>query len=71
MKFPKNRANVFHVVRYHYVSNGEMGGGINVGTFSDVGNADDFRGACEQEWRDKLGDEANTLFLVEMGTFYG
>jgi hypothetical protein len=71
MKFPKNKSNVFHVARYNYEGNGDLRFAANCGTFANISDADDFRGACEQEWRDKLGDDANVLFRVEMGTFYG
>jgi hypothetical protein len=61
MKFPKTRATVFVVVR------GE--GEALVGVFSDYEEAEDYRGACEQEWIDKTGH--SYPFFVRSSTFYG
>lgn len=61
MKFPKNRATVYAVVR------GE--GEAIVGVFPDYADAEDFRGECEQEWIDKTG--RSYPFFVRATTFYG
>ena len=67
MKFPKNRANVFVVERVdpNYSS-------VVCGVFADQHEAEDYRGACEQEWKDKFDDWNRTpLFKVSISTFYG
>jgi len=61
MKFPKNRATVYLVVR----GNGEAFCGV----FATPEEADDYKGACEQEWLDKTGKYYP--FFVRSSTFYG
>lgn len=59
MKFPKNRASVFVVLREDSV----------LGVFADLDDAEDFRGASEQEWIDKTGEKP--FIRVTISTFYG
>lgn len=61
MKYPKNRELMYVVVR------GE--GEALVGAFSDYNAAEDYRGACEQEWLDKT--DRNYPFYVRLVTYYG
>ncbi|MDE3022300.1 MAG: hypothetical protein KGI54_10605 [Pseudomonadota bacterium] len=70
MKFPKHRANVFVVQRSPVSFNdGMYGGGVVVGVFPTSEGADEFKGACEQEFVDK-GLKGCFLFDVTMSTFY-
>ena len=59
MKFPKNRATVYVVLRHDSVC----------GVFAELEEADDYRGACEQEWLEKTGKKV--YFRVQVSTFYG
>ena len=69
MKFPKNRANLYLVVRETYdYSNSDK---AVLGAFSDCEEADNFKDACQQEWLDKVGDLKNVDFEVELTTYYG
>lgn len=61
MRFPKNRANLYLVVRLNTRT--------VVGSFSNTEDADDFATACEQEWLDKVGEEMP--HRVELTTYYG
>lgn len=60
MKFPKNRANLYVVVRED---------GALCGAFSEWEEAEDYRGACEQEFLDKTGKRA--LFYTRLVIYYG
>lgn len=68
MRFPKNRANLYLVERLDRRS---MQSTI-CGGFSEPEDADAFRDACEQEWKDKhIEDGGTVMFGVVMTTFYG
>jgi hypothetical protein len=60
MKFPKNRANLYEVVRED---------GALCGAWSNYDDAEDFRAACEQEFFEKTGHKVP--FYVKLTTFYG
>jgi hypothetical protein len=59
MKFPKNRANVYVVVR----------GDSVCGVFGNYDDAEDYAGACKQEWYEKTKQKLE--FKVVLSTFYG
>lgn len=59
MKFPKNRANVYVVQR----------GEAICGVFLHYDDAEDYAGACKQEWYDKTGQKLE--FKVSLATYYG
>lgn len=62
MKLPKNRANVYVVYR--------MGTHPAVcGVFTDYEDADNYAGACKQQWLERYGVSAE--FNVQLSTFYG
>lgn len=63
MKFPKNRASVYVVIR-----RGTHDDAV-VGVFADFDEANDYSGACEQQWLEKT--HAKVLFDVVLSTFYG
>lgn len=60
-----NRGNIFVVVR---VSNPHT---HVLGVFSDMDEADDYRGAMEQKWLEKVGVVEGVEFQVQMTTYYG
>jgi hypothetical protein len=65
MQFPKNRANLYVVVRADQSR-------VVCGAFADNDEATDYAGACEQEWKDRFPDWNHPpLFTVELTTFYG
>jgi general stress protein 26 len=67
MKFPKNRANCYVVVR-EIDSYMEMHSIL--GVFKDAVEADDYKDVCAAEWFEKTkGQPAN--FDVRISTFYG
>jgi hypothetical protein len=72
MKFPKNRANIYVVVRDDF-SDGigsRMTGTSILGVFSDLVEADNYKDACASEWFDKTkGEPAH--FDVTLSTYYG
>lgn len=61
MKFPKNRSDLYVVVR------GE--GEAICGAFSNYEAAEDYRGACEQEWLEKTS--VPVPYYVRLTTYYG
>lgn len=65
MKFPKNKANLFVVIR------NQNGAKANIGAFFNLEDADDFVGKCEQEFLDKVGPGHDFTFYVESLTYYG
>lgn len=65
MKFPKHRANLFIVTRFTPDGMFSICGG-----FPTPEEADDFRGACQQEWDEKTNG-AKALFEVQITTYYG
>ena len=66
MKLPKNKSSVYAVVRY----SGNLLPSVIIGVFLSMEAADNFAGACKQEWLDKGLFEANGIFGVELTTFY-
>ena len=66
MKFPKNRANLYLVVRTGY-----QGIVAVTGAFSEPIDADNYKDACAQEWFDKAGELTGVEFEVVLTTFYG
>jgi hypothetical protein len=70
MKFPKNRANLYVVVREDY----DGGGVFNVsllGGSSELEFAEDYKDSCQQEWLDKVGHLEGAKFVTRLTTFYG
>ena len=65
MKFPKNRANVYVIVR----SDRSNVFDAIVGVFANYDDAEDFAGACQQEWLEKTKQKLK--FEVKLSTFYG
>lgn len=65
MKTPKNRGNLYVVVR-------ELDGrpAALLGSFADAVEADDYKGAMAAEWFDKTRG-APASFAVLLVTFYG
>jgi hypothetical protein len=61
MKFPKNRETVYIVVRGY--------SDALCGVFANFEDAEDYKGACEQEWEDKTGKKQE--FYIRSSTFYG
>jgi ADP-ribose pyrophosphatase YjhB (NUDIX family) len=59
----KNRGTVFVVVR------GREAGAAVVGVFMDYDEAENYAGACEQQWLEKTG--ASVPFEVQLSTYYG
>ena len=62
MKFPKHRANIYLVQR-------EMDG-VVCGAFSTPEGADEFKGACEQEIKDRGLSSDTFKYYVALGTYY-
>lgn len=60
MRFPKNRASVYVVRR---------GEEAVCGVFKEYQEAEDYAGACEQQWLEKTGHRVR--FYVVISTFYG
>ena len=73
MKFPKNRANVFVVVREDTDEfRLQLLNTAILGVFGSLEEADNYKGACEQEWKEKMGDWTvdPPIFEIRMTTFY-
>lgn len=66
MKFPKNRANIYIVVRGNYDGNQVS----ILGAFADLVEADNYKDACAAEWFDKVKGKDTTSFDVMITTFY-
>lgn len=73
MKFPKNRANVYVVVRDDIPLYGDGFGNTSLlGVFSDLTEADNYKDACAAEWFDKVKiGGGNSTFEVRLSTYYG
>lgn len=69
MKFPKNRENVFVVMRYP-TSQATAKVGTPLGVFADWSEADNYASACAQELQEKIG-YGMYFCKVELTTFYG
>lgn len=65
-----NRGNVFVVVRNTF-GYSEYNASHVIGVFSEMDEADDYKGMCEQQWKEKVGDLDNVNFDVQMSTYYG
>ncbi len=65
MKFPKNRKNIYVVIR-------DIPGRrpAILGVFADLGQADDYKDACASVWTEASNDTA-AVFDVVISTFYG
>lgn len=74
MKFPKHRTNMFIVMRETYYNSDivydQLKDAVPVGVFANVADADNFRGACEQEFKEKGFDTKDYYFSVVMSTYY-
>ena len=64
MILPKNKTNLYLVVR-HCVGNTSV-----IGGFSEYEAADNFKDACQQEWKDLGATEKDVQFDVELTTYY-
>lgn len=67
-----NRGNAFVLVRHNldtcYHSNFPS---TTVGVFSELEDADDYKGMCEQQWIDKVGNLDSVEFEIQLTTYYG
>lgn len=74
MRFPKHRSNMFVVMRETYYNSpvvyDQLKDSVPVGLFTSAEAADDFRGACEQEFKEKGFDEKDYYFSVVLSTYY-
>ena len=68
MKFPKHRANVFLVERT--VLDKAVRNYAVVGVFPTPEGADEFAGACHQDFLERGFPEDDFAFKVVMSTFY-
>jgi hypothetical protein len=68
MKFPKHRANVYVVERR--VLNVTVVSYAVVGVFPTAEGADHFKGACEQDFRDRGFSDDDFTFTVVLSTYY-
>jgi len=64
MKFPKNRGNLYLVIRDDQTQS-------VCGGFSEPDDAGNFAEACEQDWKDRFPDDNCPKFRVGLTTFYG
>ena len=64
-----NRGSVFVVTRTLY----DYGNTVTVvlGVFSELDEADDYKGMCEQQWKEKVGHLKNVEFDIQLTTYYG
>ena len=68
MKLPRHRTNVYLVERR--VLNNTVVSYAVVGVFPTAEGADHFKGACEQDFRDRGFDEGDFTFSVVLSTYY-
>lgn len=68
MRYPKHRATCYLVERVLYFSNGDSF--TIVGVFLTPEGADDFKGACIQEFIDKGVGEEHYDFSIVPSTYY-
>ena len=67
MKLPKTKTGLFLVIRYQ-LEHGTSEGGVPIGIFVTLEAAEDYAGACAQEFADK---NIHTFdFYVSYTTFY-
>lgn len=64
-----NRGNVFVVVR-SFTDAPEPYNPTAVGVFSELDEADDYKGMCEQQWKERYG-VVNVVFDIQLTTYYG
>lgn len=69
MKFPKHRANVYVVERRILNPTATVSFAV-VGVFPTPEGADHFKGACEQEFRDRGFSDDDFTFSVILSTYY-
>lgn len=65
----KNRGNLFVVIRHDL--QGSWNSSTACAAFADLDDADDYKGACEQEWRERVGDLEGVDFDIQLTTYYG
>lgn len=65
-----NRGNIFIVTRNQF-GYAEYQRSAVVGAFSNLDDADDYKGACEQQWIDKVGSLNDVEFEIQLTTYYG
>jgi hypothetical protein len=65
-----NRGNVFVVVRNSFGYT-EYSRSASCGVFSELEEADDYKGMCEQQWKEKVGHLDDVEFEVQLTTYYG
>lgn len=68
MKLPKHRANVY-IVERRVLNNTTVNYAV-VGVFPTPEGADYFKGACEQEFRERGFTDDDFTFSVVLGTYY-
>ena len=78
MKLPKHRANVYLVER-HVIDEGRNSDNTllyscwkttTVGVFNTLQGAEDFAGACAQEFRERGYDDDDYTFDVKLTAYY-
>jgi hypothetical protein len=42
-----------------------------VGVFANLEEADDYKGMCEQQWKERIGHLDGIEFEVQLTTYYG
>lgn len=60
---------MFVVVR-HDITRG-WNSGVACGSFSELSDADDYKGMAEQQWFEKVGDLDGVEFEIQLTTYYG
>ena len=70
MKFPKNRADLYVVVREDYDGGGVYNTSI-LGGSGSYEEADNYKDSCQQEWLDKVGHLEGVKFETKLTTYYG
>lgn len=68
MKFPKHRANIF-VVERRILDKAVVSYTV-IGVFPTAEGADNFKGACEQDFRERGFTDDDFAFTVTMSTYY-
>jgi hypothetical protein len=63
-----NRGNVFTVVRIGWQG---VPAPAVVGVFANLEEADDYKGMCEQQWKERIGHLDGIEFEVQLTTYYG
>ncbi len=74
MKIPKHRGDMFVVMRETYnespIIYDDLKDAVPVGVFLSWEAAQDFRGACEQEFKEKGFEWMDYNFSIKLSTFY-